>query len=221
MMHNPNTFYVWLGIFLFGCFKMPKWASPIFSDMRNAIGQNVVFSQWKGRPYIRSWVKPANPRTNAQKAVRAYLAELVKRYQSLMADADVKTEWNEEALPYTISGFNIFVKWGRLSEISVSPTSGSAPLDVTITYKCGIPLAKATLLQFDGSTWTKIKDKGELSESGTVTVSGLAAGTYYFWLADDDVLKEGDVSPQGYQAITKWKPDKVNGTIVEAKVTVS
>jgi len=196
---------------------MPKWASPIFTDMRNAIGQNVVFSMWKGRPYIRTWVKPANPRTNPQKAVRAVLTNLVKRYQELMADPDVKSEWNIEALPYVISGFNVFVKWGRLSEISVSPKSGAAPLDVTVTYKCGIPLAKATLLQFDGTTWTKIKDKGTLSAEGTVTVTGLAAGTYYFFLADDDVLKAGDASPQGYQAITKWKPDKVNGVAEECR----
>ena len=200
---------------------MPKWASPLFSDMRNAIGQNVVFSQWKGRPYMRSWVKPANPRTNPQKAVRELLKVLVKRYQSLMADADVKTAWNNEALPYVISGFNLFVKFGRASEISVSPTSGSAPLDVTITYKCAIPLAKAGLLKFDGSTWTIVKNKGELSESGTVSETLDSAGNYEYWLADLDVLKEGDSAPQPYQAITKWKPDKTNGTVVEAKVTVS
>lgn len=191
--------------------------------MRNAIGQNVVFSSWKGRPYMRSWVKPANPKTNKQKAHRAVMTELVKRYQSLMADADVKAEWNVEALPYVISGFNIFVKWGRLSKISVSPESGSAPLDVTITYTCGIPLAKATLLQFDQTTWTKIKDKGELEsgEDKIVDVTGLAAGTYNFFLADDDVLKSGDTAPMAYQAITKWKPDTVNGVAKECKVVAS
>jgi len=202
---------------------MPKWASPLFSDMRNAIGENVVFSQWKGRPYMRSWVKPANPRTNPQKAVRAVLTELVKRYQALMADTEVKAEWNVEGLPYVVSGFNIFVKWGRLSDIRVSPETGTAPLTVTVTYTCGIPLAKATLLQETDGTFTKIKDKGTL-EAGTdktVTVTGLAAGTYYFWLADDDVLKTGDTSPQAYQAITKWYHDKVNGVAKECKVVVT
>jgi len=200
---------------------MPKWASPIFTDIRNAIGQNVVFSQWKGRPYMRSWVKPANPRTPAQMAIREYHKLLVKRYQELMADADVKTAWNEEALPYVVSGYNIFVKWGRLSEISVSPSSGTAPVDVTVTYKCGIPLAKAAILLFDGSSWSIIKDKGTLSEEGIFTHTLDAAGTYTFWLADLDVLKSGDSSPQPYQAITKWKPDKTNGVAVEAKVEVS
>jgi len=200
---------------------MPKWASPLFSDMRNAIGKNVVFSMWKGRPYIRSWVKPANPRTNPQKAVREYLKVLVKRYQALMADPDVNAEWNLEVLPYVISGFNVFIKFGRASEVSVSPESGAAPLDVTVTYKCAIPLAKAKLYQEADGTFTDVTPAEGLSESGTVTITGLAAGTYYFWLADVDVLKAGDTSPQPYQAITKWKPDKVNGVAKEAKVVVS
>jgi len=200
---------------------MPKWKSPIFSDIRKAIGDNVVFSNWKGRGFFRSYVIPANPRTNPQKAHRAVLAELVKRYQALMADADVKAEWNVEGLPYLISGFNVFTKWGRLSEISVSPSSGTAPLNVTVTYKCGIPLAKAKLYQFDGTTWSDVTPAAGLSESGTVDITGLAAGTYLYYLADVDVLKAGDVSPQAYQAITRWKPDEVNGVAQEAKVVVS
>jgi len=202
---------------------MPKWFSPLFTDIRNAVGQSVVFSQWKGRPYMRSWVKPANPRTNAQKAVRELLKVLVKRYQALMADADVKAAWNKEALPYLISGFNLFVKFGRKSEISVSPTSGTAPLDVTITYTLGLPASKAGILLFDGTNWQIIKGKGELSEepNSSFTYTLDAAGEYEFWIADLDVLKEGDTSPQPYQAVSKWKPDKVNGVVVEAKVTVS
>ena len=202
---------------------MPKWKSPVFSDLRNAIGDNVVFSQWKGRPYMRSYVKPANPRTNAQKAHRAVMANLVKRYQELIADPDVKTAWNAEALPFVISGFNLFTKYGRQSKISVSPASGSAPLTVTITYTCGIPVNKAGILKFDGTTWTIVKDKGTLSSTpnSTVQVTGLTAGTYYFFLADLDVLKPGDTSPKAYQAITKWKPDTTNGVAVEAKTVVS
>ena len=202
---------------------MPKWSSPLFSDIRKAIGQNVVFSSWKGRPYIRSWVKPANPRTPAQKAVRAVLTELVKRYQGLMADADVKAAWNQAALPYVISGFNLFVKYGRKSDIRATPESGSAPLTVTITYTCGIPIGRAGLVQVKDGTLTIIKDKGEL-ESGTdktVTVELTESGEYEFWLADLEVLKAGDSAPQPYQLVTKWHHDKVNGVAKECKVTVS
>ena len=202
---------------------MPKWKSPVFSDLRNAIGDNVVFSQWKGRPYMRSYVKPANPRTNSQKAHREVMKNLVKRYQELIADTGVKTAWNAEALPFVISGFNLFTKYGRQSKISVSPASGNAPLTVTITYTCGIPINKAGILQFNGTTWTIVKNKGTLSSTpnSTVQVSNLSAGTYYFFLADLDVLKPGDSAPQAYQAITKWKHDTTNGVAVEAKTVVS
>lgn len=202
---------------------MPKWASPVFSDIRNAMGENVVFSQWKGRPYMRSWVKPANPQTSRQMAHRAVLKELVKRFQSLKSDPDVLAEWNIEALPYVVSGFNIFTKWGRLSKISVEPSSGSAPLDVTITYTCGIPLSKATLLQIKGATVTKVLDVGqvEAGENKTKQIEDLTSGTYYFFLACDSVLKSGDTSPQAYQGITKWAPDIINGVAKEAKVVVT
>jgi len=202
---------------------MPKWKSAIFTDIRNAIGDNIVFSIWKGRGYFRSYVIPANPRTNPQKAHRAVMEELVKRYQSLMADAEVKAEWNVEGLEYLISGFNVFVKFGRKTSISVSPESGAAPLDVTITYTLGLPANKARLYRFDGTTWTDITPAAGLSETpnSTVTDTGLAAGTYTYWIADKDVLKAGQTSPQPYQAITKWLADEVNGVAKECKVTVS
>ena len=202
---------------------MPKWASPIFSDMRNAIGENVVFSQWKGRPYMRSWVKPANPQTAKQTAHRAIMTKLVARYQSLSADADVKAEWNIEALPYVVSGFNIFVKWGRKSKISVSPSSGSAPLTVTITYTCGVPLDRAMLLQLKGSVWSIVLDVGQVEAGADKTkqITGLTADTYYWYLADKEVLKSGDSSPKAYQAITMWKPNTTTGVADECKCVVS
>jgi len=200
---------------------MPKWKSPLFSDIRNAIGDNVVFSQWKGRPFFRSYVIPANPKTNPQKAHRLTMNQLVKRFQSIMADTDVLAAWNEQALPYLISGYNLFVKWGRLSEISVAPTSGTAPLDVTLTYKCGVPLARAGLYQLKDSAWSIIKDAGELSLTGMVNLEDLPAGTYYWFIADTVTLKAGDTKPKAYQAITKWKPDEVNGETDECKCVVS
>jgi len=202
---------------------MPKWKSPIFSDIRNAIGDNVVFSQWKGRPYLRAYVKPANPNTNAQMAQREVMKNLVKRYQELASDADVKAAWNAEALEYVISGFNLFVKYGRMSKIAASPGSGSGTVNVTLTYTCGLPVSKAGIVRFNGTTWTIIKNKGTLEAGTDKTVSDTItqAGTYYYFIADLDVLKSGDSSPKAYQAITKWKPNATDGTAVEAKVVVS
>ncbi len=200
---------------------MPKWKSPIFSDIRNAIGDNVVFSQWKGRPFFRSYVIPANPNTNKQKAVRIVMTNLVKRYQELKADTAVKAEWNIEALPYLVSGYNIFVKWGKLSELSAAPASGAAPLDVTITYICGVPLAKAKLYQLKDDVLSDVTPVAGLLASGTVVLDDLAAATYFWFIADVDVLKSGDTSPKVYQLITKWKADKTNGVATQATSVAS
>jgi len=202
---------------------MPKWKSPIFSDIRNAIGDNVVFSQWKGRPFFRSYVIPANPNTLKQKAVRLNLLDLVKRWQSLASDSDVVAAWDESALPYLISGYNLFLKWGRLSKVSVNLSSGEGPLNVTITYTCGIPLARAALYQLKDTTWSIVKDAGtlEAGKDKTVEITGLTAGTYYWFIADTLTLKSGDTKPQPYQAVTKWKPNYTTGTDDECKCVVS
>lgn len=202
---------------------MPKWSSPLFSDIRNALGKSVVFSNWKGRGYFRTWVKPANPRTAEQQANRDVLAKLVKRYQEISADAEAKSAWNTEGLPYLVSGFNIFLRYGMKSEISC-PATGTVGTAVTITYKCGIPLQHAKVYAFDGTTWTDITPAGGLSESGSFQHTFETAGTYEIWLVHNGIRSaiEGLVGdPVKDAAVTKWSRDTVNGVAKEAKITIS
>ena len=200
-----------------------KWKSVLFSELANKLGDQIVAAKWKGRGYFRSYVIPANPRTNKQKAHRDVLKQLVARAKEcVLGSDDLKALWDAEALPYLISGYNLFVKWGRLSKISV-PGSASAGSDITITYTCGIPISKAGIIRYDGSTWVIVANKGELEsgEDKTFVDENVPAGTYEYYLADLDILLEGDSSPQSYQAITKWMPDETNGVAKEAKCTVS
>ncbi|RKX53672.1 MAG: hypothetical protein DRP50_05530 [Thermotoga sp.] len=195
----------------------------MFSELLNKLGDQIVGSKWKGRGYFRSYVIPANPKTNKQEAHRAVMQELVKRCQAVVLDdADVKAAWDNEALPLLISGYNLFVKYGRLSKISV-PATGSAGSDITITYTCGIPISKAGIIRYDGSTWEIVADKGtlEAGKDKTITDPSMSAGTYEYYIADLDVLVEGDSSPMEYQAVTKWEPDETNGVAKEAKCVVS
>ena len=202
---------------------MPKWSSPLFTDIRNAIGESVVFANWKGRTYFRSWVKPANPKTAKQEANRDVMAKLVARWQELQGDPEVVSAWNREALPYTITGFNLFIKQGMSSNVSC-PSSGSAGTPFTVYYDLGIPADKARLyaIKSDGTVIDVTPPEG--LESGTgkeVSVTLTSAGTYYIFLANGAVLKEGDTSPQSYQAITKWSRDNINGVAKEAKIVIS
>jgi len=200
---------------------MAKWSSPIFTDIRNKVADSVVFSRWKGRGYFRSWVKPANPKTNAQKAHRAVLNNLVKRYQDITGTTGVKAAWNERALEYLISGYNLFVKFGRKSYVKASPGSSSGEIDVT--YLCGIPLAEARLFTFNSDEGWSDDTPADGLQAGeqTVTLTKTSGKTYEVFLATNAVLKEGDSTPQAYQAVTKWYPNTTNGTADEAKATAT
>jgi hypothetical protein len=202
---------------------MPKWSSPLFTDIRNALGESVVFANWKGRSYFRSWVKPANPRTLRQRANRDVLKQLVKRYQELKADPDVVLAWNKVALPYTITGFNLFIKQGMASNVSC-PATGSVNVPFVVTYDLGIPADDARLyaIKTDGTIIDVTPAGGLASGKGkTVNVTLTSVGTYYIFLANRAVLKTGDTPPKAYQAITKWSRDNVNGVAKEAKIVIS
>lgn len=203
---------------------MAKWKSPLFSDIRNKLGESAVFSIWKGRPYFRSYVVPANPNTLKQQAHRDILRQLVKRWQSVIDTADKKAAWNNAALPYQISGYNLFTKYGRMTKVSCpASASGTTTVDIDVTYTLGLPASKAKLYVYDGDDWIdKTPAEGlEEGEDKTATITLNVPGTYYIFIAYSDVLVEGDSAPQDYQAITKWSPDVSNGVAKEAKCVVS
>lgn len=202
---------------------MAKISSPFLSSIDGKIGDSVVGAKWKGRMYLRQFSKPANPKTPKQTSQRALMDAHVKRYQQLIADPDVKSAWNKEGLPLVLPGFNIFTKYGASSSIKLNAANGAAPFDAVITYNLGIPANKAKLYQLIAGVWTDVTPVGGLSSEADSThqIDDLPIGTYEFFIADGDVLKEGDASPQAYQAITKWSRDNINGAIVEAKVIVA
>ena len=200
-----------------------KWKSVLFSELSNKLGDQIVGARWKGRGYFRSYVIPANPKSDKQVAVRDTLDKILKHAQSeILDDADIKAAWNAEALPLLISGCNLVVKYGCKSKIS-SPPTGTANSPVEITYTCGIPLAKAAMFKITDSAVTEVVAKGalEAGDDKTVNTGNLAAGTYYFFLADADVLKGADAWPQIYQGVTKWKADDSIPGAKEAKCVVS
>lgn len=200
-----------------------KWKSVLFSELSNKLGNQIVAAKWKGRGYFRKYFIPANPKSNKQMGYRETMRALVLRWQAVMAgDPDVVAEWNVEGLDFLISGFNVYTKWAMLSRIAC-PATQTAGNPIQITYTCGCPINKAGCIQQKATAWTILKDKGELEEgeNKTFMTGNLTAGTYIFYLADLDVLKNGDSSPQPYQGFTCWKPDTTNGTVIQAKCVVT
>ena len=92
---------------------MAKVAGPLLSlSASGKFANTLVASVWKGIPYMRQYVVPANPQTTAQVAHRALFTAGVSFWQMLKAVAVMKTAWGVEALvsPDTQSGFNAFMQ---------------------------------------------------------------------------------------------------------------
>lgn len=69
---------------------------------------DTVFCVWKGKQYVRRYVKPQNPRTPKQMAQRKRMGAVVKMWRTL--PPKVKAEYNRRAEELgTCSGFNLFV----------------------------------------------------------------------------------------------------------------
>jgi|LGOV01.1.fsa_nt_gb hypothetical protein len=206
---------------------MAKWWSPIFSDIRNKLGENVVFSQWKGRPYMRSYVVPANPQTNAQTAERAHMAAIVDMYQQNVKGTGAHvTAWNEEALKDLISGYNQFTKYGRgITFGAVDLTAAGFSIEVTASK---IPNDRLAVM-----VWDHTLDAYHLPTTpvrrGLDTYVAADYAPAYAIVADDKafivdtkVLSGADVETDAeiYKAVNGWQVDQSSGVITELLVTV-
>ena len=206
---------------------MAKWWSPIFSDIRNKLGENVVFSQWKGRPYMRSYVVPANPQTDTQTAERAHMAAIVDMYQqNVKGTAAHVTAWNEEALKDLISGYNQFTKYGRgITFGAVDLTAAGFSVELTASK---IPNDRLAVM-----IWDHTLDAYYLPDSparrGLDTYVAADYAPSYAIVADDlayivdtKVLSGADLETDGklYKAVNHWQVDQSTGVITALKVTV-
>jgi len=88
--------------------------SPIVSGIRASVA-DATFSVWKGRPYLRSRVTPANPNSVNQQLYRSCMRSAVKFWQAL--HAELVAHWNQYATPYQISGYN-----AQISDNATKPT---------------------------------------------------------------------------------------------------
>jgi hypothetical protein len=202
---------------------MAKWTSPLFSDIRNKLGENVVFSMWKGRPYMRSYVKPANPQTAAQTAERAHMAAIVDMYQQNVKGTGAHvTAWNAEALKDLISGYNQFAKYGRgITYGTVNLAAGSLSIEVTDSK---IPNDRFAVMVYDESETTYLlpTTKRGLGTYATADYTAYTpAADDLAYIVDTKVLSGEDLESTAalYKAVNNWQVDQVNGVITQLLVT--
>ena len=202
---------------------MAKWKSPIFSDIRNKLGENVVFSMWKGRPYMRSYVTPANPNSLKQQAQRALVANIVAMYQAnVKGDESIAAAWDVEALPRLISGYNQFVQYGAsvtLGVLDLSKTTISIPVSAS-----SIPADRLAVMIYDlsGTTYKLPTSKRGL---GTYTEADFTDWTPdtgdLIYIADTKVLdgEDGESTAKLYKAVNHWKKNIATGAADAMVVT--
>jgi hypothetical protein len=95
-----------------------------------AFGGSMVYSRWKGRPYVRELVIPENPKSAKQTGVRAMLAFLANVWHDKALPK--WTGWSDAAEARSISTFNAYC-----SENLARWQEGKAPTQV-------FPAAEAT-----------------------------------------------------------------------------
>jgi len=78
-----------------------KFKSPIISAASGKLG-GAVFSRNKGGNYIRNYVKPTNPKTALQTAVRQIRSQTSKAWAAL--DQEIKQAWSDFALENPVTG---------------------------------------------------------------------------------------------------------------------
>lgn len=203
---------------------MAKWKSPLFSDIRNKLGENVVFSMWKGRPYMRSYVTPANPNSLKQQANRDQMRKIVEMYQAnVKGDESIAAAWDVEALPRLISGYNQFTQYGRkvtLGVLDLSATTISIPVTAS-----GIPADRLAVMVYDLNTTTYLlpttkRGLGTYTEADFTGWTPAAGDLIY--IADTKVLDGADIESDAklYKAVNHWKINEATG-IADAMVVTS
>ncbi len=88
---------------------MARVNGPLFSlDASGSLAGTVVFSKWKGRPYVRQLVRPSNPKSGGQVSMRATLKFLAQNWAALTLTK--RNSWNDLADAGTFSTFNAYTK---------------------------------------------------------------------------------------------------------------
>lgn len=94
---------------------MARVQAPLLSlSASGTIGDAITFSTWKGRPYVRTRVIPANPRSGLQVGMRSGIAGAPRIWNTSLNAAD-RLAWGAAVGAEAISGFNLFCRAGQKS----------------------------------------------------------------------------------------------------------
>lgn len=124
---------------------MVKVKAPALSlEASGSLGGALVFSKWKGRPYVRTLVRPSNPRSGGQVGVRSMFKFLAQEWAEL--GETPQNSWEDRADITQISPFNAYMgynqfRWRDFTAPSQTDPAASAMTPATmgvITATAGV-----------------------------------------------------------------------------------
>jgi hypothetical protein len=129
--------------------------APFFGiSATDSLGKAITFSRWKGRAYVRTLVKPKNPRSGLQVGMRSGVAFMSKNFKSLTAGQ--VANWKLAAKVGNVTPLNAQV---RLNQTRVrqgfgvlrDPTLAAGAVEAAPTGVTATALPKAVKLAWTDS----------------------------------------------------------------------
>jgi len=129
---------------------------PLFSvGASGQIAGAIVYSNWKGRPYVRQHAVPANPKSGGQVGVRVMMKFLTQYWTEMSAIQ--KADWETRAALTNISPFNAFVgynmtRWGTNKTPSIADPAAESNTAGVIDTPVATAGSRSILVSIDVST---------------------------------------------------------------------
>jgi|SRR3954454_24471788 hypothetical protein len=144
---------------------MPTISAPLLSfSASGQIAKTQVYSQWKGQPYVRRYVIPANPRSTEQTSTRNVFTWMNNVWR--IAPADFVAPWQEAVKSRRMIDRNLFIQQNMttlrngldLTGMVMSPgAKGGLTGGITITPGNDILTVAGTPPDPLPSGWTVVK----------------------------------------------------------------
>jgi len=149
---------------------MSRITAPLLSfGASGAIAKTQVYSKWKGLPYVRQYVIPANPRSTEQTLTRSVFAWLQSVWK--FAPSQVTEVFEAYASGQAMTDRNAF------SKANISPLRAGITID-DFVFSPGAKsgLAASAVVAADGVGQSVVTITAPVLPTGWAIVEGIAAG---------------------------------------------
>lgn len=180
-------------------------------------------TKWKGRGVFRAYKTPANPKSCPQRANRDHQKKVLELYQSNVGgDATKEGYWNTDALPRSISGYNLFMMLGRSSRIDCDATHDGTQMAGHYTVTKDISTAGLYVEELGGNTFDVVIAVGEMVAGDDVVFNYTSGGTddLLFYIVDGRSKNIPPTNTNRDAIVNNWSLDEVSTcAVVQAKST--